>query len=146
TLYQHDPVFTVENGSELKKMIPEAHCKTLFLKSKKGYFLISVLAYKRIDLKKFAQEHDTGKLSFCNEQELLSLLCLTPGSVTPYGLITKQDAPIIFFLDKDILTHHVVNFHPLQNNMTVGIEIKAFLRFFEIIEKNPHIVIIPTIP
>lgn len=143
TLYKHEPIFTVEEGNEFKKTIPGAHSKNLFIKHKKNYFLISVLGHKRVDLKTFEQQHKTGKLSFCNEQELYSLLDVIPGSVTPYSLITEHETPITFFLDEDLLKYDFINFHPLQNDMTISITPEAFLHFFKILEKKPHIIKIP---
>ena len=145
TLYEHKPVFTTEEGAELRKTIPGAHSKNLFVKSKKGYFLISVLDHKRVDLKAFDKQYDTGRLSFCNEQELLTLLGITPGSVTPYGLITERTIPITFFLDEDMLQNDTINFHPLQNDMTLNLTAESFLKFLKKINNEPRIIMIPTL-
>ena len=34
-IYNHDPIFTVEEGVHLKAEIPGMHCRNLFLKDKK---------------------------------------------------------------------------------------------------------------
>jgi Ala-tRNA(Pro) deacylase len=142
-LYKHKPVFTTEEDEGIT--IPGAHSKNLFVKSKKGYYLISILNHKRVDLKAFDKKYETGRLSFSNEKELLSLLDVTPGSVTPFGLITQKTTSITFFLDEEMLQKGSVNFHPLQNDMTVNLVAEAFLDFLKKIKIEPQIVSIPTL-
>ena len=53
--YSHPPVFTVAEAVDLRGRLPEGHCKSLFLKDKKGGFWLAVLLEeRRIDLKKLA--------------------------------------------------------------------------------------------
>ena len=53
--YSHPPVFTVAEAVVLRGQLPGAHCKSLFLKDKKGGFWLAVmLEERRIDLKKLA--------------------------------------------------------------------------------------------
>ena len=53
--YSHPPVFTVAEAAALRGSLPGAHCKSLFLKDKKGGFWLAVmLEERRIDLKKLA--------------------------------------------------------------------------------------------
>ena len=56
---------------------------------------------------------------------------VNPGSVTPLGLINDQNNEIKFFLDKKILYHKKVNFHPLVNTSTVSLDTKDFPLFMK---------------
>ena len=38
TTYDHPPIFTVEEGRDLKTDMPGGHSKNLFLKDKKGFY------------------------------------------------------------------------------------------------------------
>ncbi len=143
-LHEHEPIFTVDEGRHVSEKIQGAHSKNLFLKDKKKtFFLISVLEHKRVDLKALSKMYGKGGLSFANEEELNQKLKLTPGSVTPYALIHDINEEVTFILDEDFLTYEVVNFHPLQNDLTVSMDIKSFMRFFEVINHEPEVIKIP---
>ena len=145
-LHEHEPVFTVEEGKQVSTKIQGAHSKNLFLRDKKKtFFLVSVLDHKRVDLKALSKLYGKGGLSFGSANELDDKLKLTPGSVTPYALLHDIKQEVIFLLDEDFLKFEVVNFHPLRNDLTVSINIKSFLRFFDIINHVPEIIVIPEI-
>lgn len=145
-LYTHEAVFTVEEAHHLSEIIPGLHSKNLFIKDKKkNYFLVSVLEKKRTDLKKLAKQYGQGNFSFCNPDELALLLKLTPGSVTPFGLIHDIKNKVTFLLDKDLTKNDLLNFHPLRNDMTVGISVEMFAYFFEKLGKTYHIIEIPEV-
>lgn len=145
-LYEHEPVFTVEEGKQVSAAISGAHSKNLFLKDKKGnFFLVSILEYKRLDLKTFSKKYGKGGLSFASAAELEAKLKLTPDSVTPYALLNDPQREVCFILDEDFLSFELVNFHPLQNDVTISMPIDSFLRFFQLIDHQVHIIQIPTL-
>lgn len=146
TLHTHQPIFTVEDGEEVSQAIAGAHSKNLFLKDKKGNFvLVSVLQDKRVNLKQLSKQVGKGGLSFGSPIEMQHILHLAPGSVTPFGLINPEAKAVHFILDEDFLQYDYVNFHPLRNDKTAQMALKDFLRFFEILEHMPAIQAIPTI-
>ena len=52
-LHHHAPIFTVEEGADLKAAIPGTHCRNLFLRDKKEKMFLVVAANETaIDLKK----------------------------------------------------------------------------------------------
>lgn len=143
-LYQHTPLFTVEEGLEVNHSIEGGHSKNLFLKDKKNqFFLVSVAEIKRINLKELSKTYGKGGLSFANSEELKTLLRLTPGSVTPYGLMHDSNYQVMFLLDQDLIAHEKVNFHPLRNDMTVSVDSRNFLKFCDIVQHTPSIIHIP---
>lgn len=146
-LHTHEAIFTAEQGKNLKLNIKGPNCKNLFLRDKKkSYFLVSTLSDKRVDLKTLSKNFGNCHFSFGNVDELFSLLGVTPGSVTPFGLINDKDHQVIFLLDKDLLQHEVVNFHPLRNDMTVSIPLNYFFTFFEKIGRKIEVADIPEVP
>ena len=63
--YSHPRVFTVEEAVASRGSLPGAHCKTLFLKDKKGAFWLAVmLEERRTDLKKLAARLGAPRFSF----------------------------------------------------------------------------------
>ncbi|HRE33325.1 MAG TPA: prolyl-tRNA synthetase associated domain-containing protein [Candidatus Berkiella sp.] len=145
-IHEHEPIFTVEQGLHLHEIIPGPHCKSLFLKDhKKNFILVSLREEKRVDLKALSLLLNKGRLSFGKPEELLAMLKLTPGSVTPYGLLFDESHKVSFFLDEDLVECEITNFHPMRNDMTLSMLINSFLQFFTLIEHSPTIVKIPTI-
>ena len=78
----HKAVYTSLEGHMLSLPHSEAEAKNLFLKSKKSFVLMTVKGDKRVDLKAMAKELGYSSFSFAKEDDLLTLLSLTPGSVT----------------------------------------------------------------
>lgn len=130
--FEHEPCFTVEESNQVCAHIKGAHSKNLFLKTKKKeFYLVSILEHKRLDIKEFAQSIDVKKLSFANDDYLMELLGVKPGSVTPYGLINDHERKINYYIDEDFLKAEFINFHPLQNDMTLQVTPKDFQKFME---------------
>lgn len=145
-LHSHVPIFTAEEAHKLHLNIQGAHSKNLFLRDKlKNFFLVTVLDHKRVDLKALSKNFGAGHFSFGSCEDLLSLLGVTPGSVTPYALINDKEHKVKFLLDKDIMNYDLVNFHPLRNDMTLNVSLKHFLKFFDKIGHQPQIISIPII-
>ena len=58
-------------------------------------------------------------------------LGLTPGSVSPFGLINDHARGVRVFLDRDIKTARRVSFHPNVNTATLVLAREDFFRFLE---------------
>lgn len=144
TNHVHVPVFTVHEAQEVEKSIPGAHCKNLFLKTKKDQFvLVVMLGEDRLDLKTFEKVMALGKFSFASAEDLQKYLQITPGSVTPFTLIHPTSKGISVVLDQDMMAFEYVNYHPLRNDMTTTISSKDFLKFFEYVGHQPQILKLP---
>src|SRR5438874_12919524 len=78
--YSHPPVFTAAEATALRGSLPGAHCKSLFLKDKKGGFWLAVmLEERRIDLKKLAARLTAPRFSFGGADDLHRLLGVRAG-------------------------------------------------------------------
>ncbi len=137
----HRPVFTVEDGADIKAALPGGHSKNLFLKDKKGKFiLISALGSTRIKLNQLHKVLGCARLSFGNEDLLFEHLGVRPGSVTALALINDQPPQVRFILDAALMAYDIVNFHPLKNDATTALSSKDLVRFAEATGHAPHIV------
>src|SRR5262249_39141535 len=87
--YEHPPLATAAEADEHWAGIDAAHCKNLFLRNQKGdhHYLVVIAHNKRADLRAVAEQIGDGKLSFASPERLVTYLGVTPGSVSPYGLI-----------------------------------------------------------
>ncbi len=138
---EHPPVFRVEEGLEIKASLPGGHTKNLFLKDAKGQlWLISALGETRIDLKALPKAIGSARLSFGNEQALYEALGVRPGSVTVFALINDRERRVRLVLDKALLDHEIVNFHPLINSATTAVSREDLLRFLVTLGVEPLIV------
>ncbi|MBN7573659.1 prolyl-tRNA synthetase associated domain-containing protein [Clostridium sp. 2-1] len=131
TKYEHNPIYTVEEAKNLDIDIPGGHCKNLFIRNRKGdtHYLVVLDENKRVDLKALDKQIGSTRLSFASEERLYKYLKLTPGSVTPFGLINDSNREVIVLVDKDLANQDIVNFHPNVNTATIGISYKDFEKF-----------------
>lgn len=142
TTHAHPPLFTVEDSKALRGALPGGHCKNLFLKDKKGQVWLVVADEDReIDLKQLRRQIGAGgTLSFGKPELLDELLGVAPGSVTPFGLINDTEHRVRVVLDKLMLDHAILNYHPLTNEATTAIASADLLRFVEACGQDTQIV------
>lgn len=141
TTYDHPAIFTVDEGRDLKIDMPGAHTKNLFLKDKKGrLWLISARQDTVIDLKGAPRLIGSDRLSFGNEAQMWETLGVRPGSVTALALINDVDHRVTFVLDKRLWEAEIVNFHPLSNTATTGMEQAAFRAFLAALGREPLVI------
>lgn len=121
---EHGAVFNMEEMSHVELPHPEADAKNLFVRDdkKRNYYLITVKGDKRVDLKKFREEHGTRPLSFASENDLMSLLGLIPGAVTPLGILNDSEKKVKFFLDEELVNGGLIGVHLNDNTATVWLK------------------------
>src|SRR5947207_12035427 len=131
--YEHPPVPTVEEAAQYWRGIDATHCKNLFLRNQKGnrHYLVVLEHSKKADLRAVADQIGDGKLSFASPERLMTHLGLTPGSVSPFGLINDRDHAVRVVLDRDLKAATRVSFHPNINTATYVVAAADFARFLE---------------
>lgn len=131
---EHKAVYNMAEMAEVQLPYPEADAKNLFIRDakKRNYYLITVKGDKRIDLKAFRQQHGTRSLSFASDQDLMDILGLIPGAVTPLGLLNDREHKVTFFLDRYFLEGSgLIGVHPNDNTATVWLKAQDLLRLLE---------------
>lgn len=138
---EHPAVFRVDEGHDIKAGLPGAHTKNLFLKDKKGrLWLVSARQDTAVDLKRLDRVIGSARLSFGSAELLKETLGLTPGSVTAFGLINDGERRVTFVLDRRLWEAETVNFHPLANTATTGVDQAAFRRVLSALGVQPIVV------
>lgn len=129
--YDHPPVFTAEEASKFYHLIPGAQCKNLFLRNKNGntHYMVIIPDAKKADLKMLAKQLQESKLSFASPERMMKYLSLTPGSVSPFGLINNEEKNVIVIIDKWLTEQPIINFHPNINTATLGLSQEDFQKF-----------------
>ena len=141
TTLDHPPVFTVDEGEEIKAALPGGHSKNLFLKDAKDQlWLISALGDTRIDLKRLPAAIGSARLSFGSAALLEATLGVTPGSVTAFALINDSEKRVRFILDAALAQSDPVNFHPMTNTATTSISQAGLRSFLMALDIEPRVV------
>lgn len=131
---EHKAVYNMAELSQIDVPYPEADAKNLFIRDdkKQNYYLITVKGNKRVDLKKFRKENQTRPLSFASENELISIMGLTAGSVTPFGILNNKEKKVKVFLDKDFLNvPSLIGIHPNDNTATVWMKTEDLIHIIK---------------
>lgn len=127
---EHKAVFTVEESETIKSHLPGGHTKNLFLKDKDGQFiLICALAETTIRLNKLHTHIGTKRLSFGKADALEDKLGVKPGSVTLFSVLNDTDGSVRLILDRALLDHDFVWFHPLRNTASTKIRSEHLIQF-----------------
>ena len=129
---EHRAVYNMEELDSIDLPYPEGDAKNLFVRDdkKKNYYLITIKGDKRVNLKDFRKAHGLRPLSFASPEDLKKYMDLTPGAVTPLGLLNVEGAPITMYLDAEF-KDSIIGIHPNENTATVwlqGDDLVALLR------------------
>ena len=132
-LYAHPPVPTIEEALKHWKDIKAAHCKNIFFRNHKGskHYLVSLDYRQSLAIHDLEKRLKQGKLTFASPKRLLKHLGLTPGSVSPFGLINDSDNHVHYFLDENLKTAERISFHPNINTFSAVIKMEDFIRYLE---------------
>lgn len=122
---EHQAVYNMEELSEVALPYPEADAKNLFVRDdkKRNFYLITVKGDKRVDLKEFKKENNTRRLSFSSENDLMDVMGLIPGAVSPLGILNDSEHKVHFFIDADFFDEPgLIGIHPNDNTATVWLK------------------------
>ena len=131
--YEHPPVATAEEAALHWADIDAMHCKNLFLRNQKGtrHYLVILEHTKRADLRAVADQIGDGKLSFASPDRLMAHLGVTPGSVSPFGLINDRSHHVRVAIDRDLKSAARISFHPNVNTVTLTMRYSDFQKFLD---------------
>jgi Ala-tRNA(Pro) deacylase len=129
--YTHPAVFTSEEAAEHWAGIAATGVKNLFLRNKKGdrHYLVILEVGKEADLRRLVKVIGDDRLSFGSPQRLMGNLGLTPGSVSPFGLLNDSRNAVTVIIDEDLRGADRLIFHPNINTASLTISVPDFQRF-----------------
>ena len=126
---EHSAVYNMAECAALALLYPEDDAKNLFARDdkKRQYFLILVRGDRRVDLKQFRCAHGTSP--GLRLRRRAASVCLTPGSVTPLGLLQDPAHQVqSSFLDADFLTPlGRIGIHSNDNTAAAWLQAEALL-------------------
>jgi Ala-tRNA(Pro) deacylase len=129
--YEHPAVFTAEDAAAHWTPIPATPVKNLFLRNKKGdrHYLVILDIAKAADLRQLVKVVGDDRLSFGSPERLMAQLGVTPGSVSPFGLIHDGSAGVQVIVDEALRGAERLLFHPNINTASVTISAGDLERF-----------------
>ena len=138
--HDHPPLYTVEESKALRGDLPGGHCKNLFLRDLKGaMWLVVCLEDRAIDLKALGALLGGVRLSFGSADRLLRVLGVVPGAVSPFALVNDVEVAVQVILDRAMLEHRPLNYHPLVNTTTIAVAPEDLVRFVESCGHRPRV-------
>jgi Ala-tRNA(Pro) deacylase len=131
--YEHPPAPTIEEAIKYWKDIEATHCKNLFFRNHKGnkHYLVIIEHSRDLSIRDLEKRLKQGKLTFASDQRMKSYLGLSPGSVSPFGLINDSSKQVHLFLDENLRNSEKISFHPCINTASLVIAFADFERFLE---------------
>lgn len=118
---KHPSAFTIEECHKVRDAVNAPVFKNLFLTNKQQtkFYLLVLPGEKIFKTKYLSSQINSARLSFAGEELMMKYLGVSPGSVTPMGLINDSDKEVIVLLDKDIQQNPVFACHPCINSASV---------------------------
>ena len=128
----HEALFTIEACHEADAILGVAMCKNLFLcnQNKTEFHLLLMPGEKRFKTKTFSRLIGSSRLSFASEEAMEGLLGLTPGSVTPMGLMNDREGRVSLWIDSELLTEEYIGCHPCINTSSIKLKTEDLLKVF----------------
>lgn len=118
---KHPAAFTIEECNRVRNIVKAPVFKNLFLTNKQHtkFYLLVMPGEKIFKTKYLSSQINSARLSFADESLMMQYLGVTPGSVTPLGLINDRDRTVNLLLDEDIQRFPVFACHPCINTASV---------------------------
>lgn len=119
---EHKAVYNMSELSDVPLPHPDADAKNLFVRDdkKNNYYLITVKGDKRVNLKDFRRANLTRPLTFASPEDLMDIMGLIPGAVTPFGILNDSENKVSFFIDEEFFSGSgLIGVHPNDNTATV---------------------------
>ncbi|KAF0931290.1 hypothetical protein E2562_002637 [Oryza meyeriana var. granulata] len=138
--YDHAVVLTVEEQAKYVGHFGGALSKNLLLKDKKHrLYVVSALAGTKVDMKILSQRLGLGKggLRMAPEENLLEVLQVPLGCVTPFALINESASAVSLLLDHGFKSKQSCYFHPLTNDVTIALSSSNLDKFLVSIGRQP---------
>ena len=131
----HEQVHTIEEMDALVFFTDGEVCKNLFLRNANGktHYVVSMLKDKHPDIQKdIRAQLGCSRLSFGSDERLMKHMGLTPGAVSPFGILNDDDADVVVVLDSELKTvDGYIGFHPNDNTAFLWLKFEDLIKFIK---------------
>lgn len=117
----HEHADTIEACEEVEKLLGCQICKNLLLTNRQQtqVYLLIMPGEKPFKTKILSKQIGSARLSFATPEQMLSLLDLTPGSVSILGLMNDREGQVKLLVDSDLKTPEFFGCHPCINTSSL---------------------------
>ncbi len=132
TTRRHPPLHTVAESRALRGDLPGWHVRNLFLKPRQPgpFLLVTVEEGTPVPINALARHLGAGRVAMAPPEDLMAVLGILPGSVTPLALVNAAPGAVRAVMDRRLMAGDApVNLHPLTNEATTAIAPADLLRF-----------------
>lgn len=127
---KHPVAYTIEECNKVRDLIHAPVFKNLFLTNKQqtAFYLLVMPGDKVFKTKYLSAQINSARLSFAGEDFMQAFLGLSPGSVTPLGLMNDTEKKVKLLLDRDLLQYPVFACHPCINSASVVMKLDDLIQ------------------
>lgn len=129
----HDKLaYTMEDCLDVDAVLEATICKNLFLcnRQKTKFYLLMMPGDKPFKTKELSHQIGSARLSFADEDKMVSLLDIHPGAVSVMGLMNDKENAVQLLIDEDILDGEFLGCHPCVNTSSLKIRTSDILEKF----------------
>lgn len=129
---EHAAVFTMQDcapGEELLHAVTPKNC-FLTTKHRDAYYLCLLAPNARLNSSDISHQIGSTRLHFASEEDLLRLLHVHPGAVSPMGLLFDENCTITLLVDSALKNADRLAFHPCDNTQTLAMSAADFFDVF----------------
>ncbi|MBR1584901.1 MAG: prolyl-tRNA synthetase associated domain-containing protein [Clostridia bacterium] len=125
----HEPVHTMEDCAAIDRALGGEICKNLFLcnQQKTAFYLLMIHEAKSFKTKDISKQLGVSRLSFATPEHMQQYLHISPGAVSPMGLLFDSARDVRLILDRDILRSEYLGCHPCVNTASIKLRMQDFL-------------------
>ncbi len=134
----HETTDTMELCAEIDRILGADTAKNLFLTNRQGtvFYLLMIPADKPFKTKDLSAQIGSARLSFGSAEKMEELLDITPGSLSPLGLMNDLDRDVTLLIDEELCSYEYVGLHPCINTTTLRVRLRDLLE--KIIPATKH--------
>ena len=128
----HEPVHTMEDCQAIDRALGGEICKNLFLcnTQKTRFYLLMIREDKSFITRDVSRQLGVSRLTFGPPEEMEKLLHLSPGAVSPMGLLFESARDVQLIIDEDIKKADQLGCHPCVNTASIRLAMDDFFNRF----------------
>ena len=139
----HKAAMTMEDCIAVDEALDIHAPKNLFLRNtqKTKFYLLVMPGDKKFKTKDLSHQLGIARLSFAEEEFMVELLGLHPGSVSVMGLMNDTEHKVTLLIDEDSYPDEYMGCHPCANTSSIKFKTKEFYeKFLTFVEHEPTFV------
>jgi Ala-tRNA(Pro) deacylase len=131
--HEHPPLATIEDARIHWVNYNSGRCKNIFFRNHKGdkHYLVILEHLQQLNIRDLEKRLKQGKLTFASDERLKKYLGVTPGSVSPFGIINDTEKHVHLFIDEKLRESDRLTFHPNINTASLVISQNDFIKFLK---------------